>query len=71
MTNYYYFYFTSIFLSTKQKLIYIYIYIYILFLLIGLTNTISLDDLITCTRPPWHNTDEHRRAINKSIQHLG
>ena len=67
MTNYYYCYFTSIFLSTKQKLI----YIYILFLLIGLTNTISLGDLITCTRPPWHNTDEHRRAINKSIQHLG
>ena len=36
----------------------------------GLTNSTSLDNLIECTRPPRHDTDEHRRAINESIQYL-
>ena len=40
-------------------------------LLMGLMNSTSLDDLIKCTRPPWHVTNEHRRAINKSIQYFG
>ena len=36
----------------------------------GLTNSTSLDDLIKYTRPPCHDTDKHKRAINKSIQYL-
>ena len=39
--------------------------------LMGLTNLTPLDDPIKCTRPPWHDTDEHRRAINKSLQCFG
>ena len=34
----------------------------------GLTNSPSLDDLIKYTRLPWHDTNEHRITINKSIQ---
>ena len=36
--------------------------------LMGLMNSPSLDDLIKYTCPSWHDTDEHRRTINKSIQ---
>ena len=36
----------------------------------GLMNSTSLDNLIECTRPPQHDTNEHRRAINESIQYL-
>ena len=34
----------------------------------GQTNSLFLDDLIKYTCPPWHDTDEHRITINKSIQ---
>ena len=37
----------------------------------GLTNLPSLDDLIKYTRPLWHDADEHRITINKSIQCRG
>ena len=37
----------------------------------GLTNIISLDDLIKRTRPPRCDMDEYQRAINKNIQCLG
>ena len=33
-------------------------------------NSISLNDLIKHTRPPWCDTDEHREIINKNIQCL-
>ena len=39
--------------------------------MMGLTNSFPFDDLIKYTRPPWHDTDEHRRVINKRIQCLG
>ena len=39
--------------------------------MMGLTNSPSLDNLIKYTRPLWHDTDEHRRTINKSIQCRG
>ena len=38
--------------------------------MMGLTNSFPFDDLIKYTRPPWHDTDEHRRVINKRIQCL-
>ena len=38
--------------------------------LMGLTNSLPLDDLIKYTHPPWHNTDKHRPVINKRIQCL-
>ena len=36
-----------------------------------LTNLPSLDDLIKYTLLPWHDMDEHRITINKSIQCRG
>ena len=30
-----------------------------------------VDDLTKYTRLPWHDTDEHKQIINKSIQCLG
>ena len=36
----------------------------------GQTNSLFLDDLIKYTCPPWHDTDEDRRVINKKIQCL-
>ena len=39
-------------------------------LLMGLMNSISLDNLIKHTRPPRCDTDEHRGIINKNIQCL-
>ena len=39
--------------------------------LMGLTNSLSLDNLIKYIRPPRHGMDEGRRVINKRIQCLG
>ena len=37
----------------------------------GLTNPLSLDNLIKYIRPPQHGMDEGRQVINKRIQYLG
>ena len=39
--------------------------------MMGLMNSFPFDDLIKYTRLPWHDTNEHRRVINKRIQCLG
>ena len=36
----------------------------------GLTNSLSLDDLIKYIRPPQHGMDEGKRVINKRIQYF-
>ena len=38
--------------------------------LMGLTNSIYLDDLIKYTCSLWYDTDEDRETINGSIQYL-
>ena len=37
----------------------------------GLTNSLSLDDLIKYIHPPRHGMDEGKRVINKRIQYIG
>ena len=39
--------------------------------LMGLMNSLIMDDLIKYIHPPWHHTDEDKRVINERIQCLG